>query len=401
MTIKSISPIDRVASVIVTVAPFAPRSILTATSQSTVTIGLGARIFTIDQMTFSVGPGQRVRASVVDATQAWLEGVVSEYDGFDLTIISDLYSEVGTLTFAHWNLGIVGEKGPPGPLGPTGPQGPVGPSGGPVGAQGPAGPAGPIGPMGPSGLIEEAPADGGQYVRRNTTWANLAPVFQPLDGDLTSLSAASTNNSMYYRSGDNVWAPVVLDSATLSLTGGVLKATAAGGNVISSGAPATGQIAVWLNATAIKGVATTDPSLGLAPLASPAFTGTPSAATASPNSNSTQIATTAYADAAVGGQLLRLPRTRLTVSRAGPEWRTARLSWTALMSELLRTIWCNSTLMPSFRLSTARCSRTLSPVFRKLGVLFSGQSQKRPRIFWRLMVRAITARPMPHCLERW
>ena len=38
-----------------------------------------------------------------------------------------------------------------------------------------------------------------------------------------------------------------------------------------------------------------------APLASPALTGTPTAPTASANTNNTQIATTAYVDSAVSG----------------------------------------------------------------------------------------------------
>lgn len=68
------------------------------------------------------------------------------------------------------------------------------------------------------------------YVQANVT--NL----QPLDGDLTSLAAASSI-AIYYRQGTNSWAPVTV-GAGLTFTGGTLSATSSGsGDVTSSSGP--------------------------------------------------------------------------------------------------------------------------------------------------------------------
>jgi hypothetical protein len=118
---------------------------------------------------------------------------------------------------------------------------------------------------------------------------------QPLDGDLTALSALAGTNTIYYRSGADIWSPVTFSGLTFS--GGVLTVTVGGGNVSNSGTPTIDQVAVWTDATHIKGAAAT--SLGLAPLASPTFTGDPKAPTPGAGDNDTSLATTAFVQSAI------------------------------------------------------------------------------------------------------
>lgn len=51
---------------------------------------------------------------------------------------------------------------------------------------------------------------------------------QPLDGDLTSLAAASATNAIYYRSAADTWSPVTI-GANLTFSAGTLAATGGGG----------------------------------------------------------------------------------------------------------------------------------------------------------------------------
>jgi hypothetical protein len=56
------------------------------------------------------------------------------------------------------------------------------------------------------------------------TTTDAASTYQPLDGDLTSLAAASGTNTMYYRSAASTWSAVSL-GATLTFSGGILDTT--------------------------------------------------------------------------------------------------------------------------------------------------------------------------------
>ena len=78
---------------------------------------------------------------------------------------------------------------------------------------------------------------------------------QPLDGDLTSLAAASSTSVIYYRSATSTWAPVTIGSG-LTFVLGTLAATGGGGggNVSNFGTPVAGEYAKWLTATTIQGV---------------------------------------------------------------------------------------------------------------------------------------------------
>jgi hypothetical protein len=49
--------------------------------------------------------------------------------------------------------------------------------------------------------------------------------YQPIDGDLTAISALTGTNTIYYRSGTSVWSPVTVGTG-LTFTGGTLAATA-------------------------------------------------------------------------------------------------------------------------------------------------------------------------------
>lgn len=73
-----------------------------------------------------------------------------------------------------------------------------------------------------------------------------------------------------------------------------------GGNVSAAGTPTSGQIAQWTSSTTIQGVAVTG-SGSVVLAVSPAFTGTPTAPTATAGTNTTQVATTAFVTTAVGG----------------------------------------------------------------------------------------------------
>jgi hypothetical protein len=187
--------------------------------------------------------------------------------------------------------------------GPTGPQGATGAAStipGPQGPQGIQGPQGPQGIQGPGSgdVLGPASAVNNDIAVFDLTTGKLikdsgVPIasLQPLDGDLTSLAAAAAISAMYYRSAADTWATVTIGSG-ITFTAGTLAASGGGGNVSNSGTPTSGQLASWINANQIQGI--TVASLGLAPLASPTFTGTPAAPTASVGTNTTQLATTAY-----------------------------------------------------------------------------------------------------------
>ena len=70
------------------------------------------------------------------------------------------------------------------------------------------------------GLGTGAYANIGSYLLITTA----AATYQPLDGDLTSLAAASGTNTLYYRSAANTWSPVTV-STGLSFSGGTLQTT--------------------------------------------------------------------------------------------------------------------------------------------------------------------------------
>ena len=118
-------------------------------------ISTGAASWVLNEPSLEFHEGARMRASVIGATNIWMEGLVLSYvpDTRLLTLGIDLSSGTGA-TFDQWTLNVAGQPGTAGPTGPAGPSGgPTGPTG-PTGMQGPPGfngATGPSGPTGPSG----------------------------------------------------------------------------------------------------------------------------------------------------------------------------------------------------------------------------------------------------------
>jgi hypothetical protein len=309
MTITGSSVLQRDPGATVVVAPYGPRGpVIAGTSISSIGIQLGPVTFVMTEYGLGFGPGVRLRATAIDAVDQWMEGLATAYADADLTIMVDLISGDGV--YDSWQINVAGEPG----------------------AQGP------IGPKGDTGQVPEAPSTGIKYARQDAQWVNItadfalkAPLaspafsgtptaptvtpttdsstklattqfvqtvasgYQPADGDLTSLAAAAGTNTIYYRSGANLWSPVVMGGG-VSFAGGTLSVTAGGGNVSNSGTPVNGQLARWINGNQIEGVAPS--AAGVAPLASPVFTGNPQAPTVTPASdNSSSLATTAFVQA--------------------------------------------------------------------------------------------------------
>lgn len=71
---------------------------------------------------------------------------------------------------------------------------------------------------------------------------------QPLDGDLTSLSAAAGTNTIYYRSAADTWSPVTI-GGMLDFTGGTLNVGDAQLVAIAGLTPAANEIIYWTGAT--------------------------------------------------------------------------------------------------------------------------------------------------------
>jgi hypothetical protein len=177
---------------------------------------------------------------------------------------TDVVQEYVTNGASSYWLDVVGPTGPPGApgqVGPQGLQGVPGPSGpaGPMGSQGPAGTPGAPGapgPQGPTGLIG-APGPAGPSV---------------VSADAGNAARLGNDNFIY---------------VPAAAAGGVVTWNTRAGNVS-------------LTAGDISGV-------GGALLASPAFTGTPTAPTALVGDNTTKIATTAFVQSALPAPSNLLP----------------------------------------------------------------------------------------------
>jgi len=156
-----------------------------------------------------------------------------------------------------------------------------------------------------SGATGKLIADGGTLLSALLTSAAIGSTVQAWDADLDTI-AALTTNGLLRRSG-GVWAVDTNSYANLTgatFTGNVTTvASATGGaglNVPHGAAPTspvngdfwstTGGFFGRVNGTTVQ----------LAPLASPTFTGTPAAPTAAVDTNTTQLATTAFVLAQAG-----------------------------------------------------------------------------------------------------
>ena len=175
-------------------------------------------------------------------------------------------------------------------------------------------------------------ASSGQFLKWNgTAWVNDAvPVINNID-DITgvTITAAADKDFLMYNGTAWVDSPITLGTDT---TGSYVTSLVAGTGVTlanNSGEGATPTITVDTSAIQAKVANVTDTEIGYldgvtsaiqtqmdlkAALASPTLTGVPLAPTASAGNNSTQIATTAYADAAVAAIVDSAPATLNTLN---------------------------------------------------------------------------------------
>jgi hypothetical protein len=257
-------------SAVVVAAPYAPSGpIIAGTSYSSIAIGEDIHSFTLQQIALGFVPGVRVRASAINYPDQWMEGVVTAYDGSILVIDVDIYHGDGT--YDNWTINVAGEPGKQGPTGPQGAQGVIGPSGGPTGPAGATGPQGPVGPKGDKG----DKGDTGSQGTPGTPGGPAGPTGATGPQGPAGIQGPPGPQGV---KGD---------------TG--LQGPQGNGNVNADGAPTAGQIAVWTSATTIQGI--TGATAGIAPLASPAFTGNPTAPTPAAGDNDTSLATTAFVQA--------------------------------------------------------------------------------------------------------
>jgi hypothetical protein len=161
---------------------------------------------------------------------------------------------------------------------------PIGTSGA-DGAPGPQGPAGPQGPTGPAG---PAPAGTG-YVTVSSGVLNVPSATVPT----SALSGVLLAAQEPAHTGD-----VTNAAGSLALSIGVLKVTNAmlAGSIAASKLVGTDLVIAESQVTNLVG-----DLAAKAPLVSPALTGIPTAPTATVGTNTTQLATTAFVTAALGG----------------------------------------------------------------------------------------------------
>lgn len=273
MTIIGSSVLQRDPGATVVVAPYGPRGpVIAGTSATPVLIANGSVTFTMNEYGLGFTPGVRVRATAIEGSNQWVEGVVTAFDDPDLTIMADLHS--GGDIFYSWQITVAGQPGV----------------------------AGPQGPKGDTGEIPEAPMNNTKYARIDGQWANItaefaskAPIdsptftgdpklenspatadndksiattefvkaniaalttgFQPLDADLTSIAGATAIGSLglHYRKTASNWVPLTMGSGiTLDTATNTLNVTAGGGNVSASGSIVADDIALWASSNTIK-----------------------------------------------------------------------------------------------------------------------------------------------------
>ena len=299
---------------------------------------------------FQMQPGQALVNSNNKDIWIWV-GTTSSASG---------WIDVGSSQGPQGIQGPPGDTGAQGPQGPQGIQGLPGATGqtgaqGPQGGQGIQGEPGIQGPPGPG--ISEAPQDGNTYGRNNAAWAPTisdAPANSIYYGRYNSTWAAvvgeaPTNSGLYIRQ-NAAWVvlpsylplsggtmtggitlagnatanlqPVALQQLNtvvagyLPLTGGTLTGLTAGvtpiatdnsTNLATTAFVATAIANIGAGVTSFNGrsqavsfLATDITGVGGALLASPAFTGSPTAPTPTPqNDSSTKIATTAFIQGAL------------------------------------------------------------------------------------------------------
>lgn len=131
------------------------------------------------------------------------------------------------------------------------------------------------------GGIADAPSDGSAYGRLNAAWAKVLPL---AGGTLTGALILAADPA------------TALGAATKQYVDGLIPTVPAASSTLPlmDGTAAVGTGTTWARADHIHPSDTSR-----APLASPTFTGTPAAPTATPGTNTTQLASTAFVTAAI------------------------------------------------------------------------------------------------------
>jgi hypothetical protein len=304
MTIKSISTIVPAPSVIVLTAPYAPTGgTLIGSSNTSVTFGVPATVtFAMNEFGLGFAPGVRVRAAVTAQPSNWMEGIVQSYAEPNLTVALSLMSAGSAGAFSGWTISVTGAPGQTGAQGIQGPQGPPGIGGAPLDS-----PAFTGQPTVPTPVLHD-----NSTVIANTNWIGreltyFAPLASPaLTGTPTAPTVGGTDNST------KLATTAMVQAALASVATGVAEAPATGG-------PFARQASAWHDLT---------PDFAAkAPLASPAFTGVPTAPEAPDTDNTTKIATTNWVNRAIseavissGGGLADAPNDGGLYSRKNLTW---------------------------------------------------------------------------------
>lgn len=126
------------------------------------------------------------------------------------------------------------------------------------------------------------------YYRDSTVWVGLGSG----SGTVLDVAVASANGFAGTSDGNDT-TPTITISTSIT---GILKGN---GTALSAAAAGTDYLAPSGSGAALTGITVGQVS-GAAPLASPTFTGTPAAPTATVGTNTTQVATTAFVQSAIG-----------------------------------------------------------------------------------------------------
>lgn len=244
------------------------------TSLTEVTIGAGPHNFSVPSG-LPILPGARVMiSSRANLSTHWILGLVTAYSDTTLTVTEESVGSGTGAARSDWNINVAGSPGPQGATGATGPQGDTGATGA-TGATGPQGDAGPTGPAGP------------EWVNWLGAWS--AGTYNAGDGVENNGSSYRANTTTTAEPPHADWDLLAAKGADGAGTGDVVGPASATGDNIVLFDGATGKL--------IKdgGV----PLSSKADLASPTFTGAPAAPTAADGTNTAQIATTAFVQAAI------------------------------------------------------------------------------------------------------
>jgi hypothetical protein len=356
MTIKSISTVIPAPSVTVLTAPYAPTGgTLIGSSNTQLAFGVPQTpVFVMNEFGLGFAPGVRIRAAVTASPNNWMEGIVQSYDTQNnLTVNLTLQSSTPPVGLqGPWTITVTGAPGQQGPQGIQGPQGAPGVGGAPVDSpvftgtpqvptpvlhdnstvipntnwvtreltyfaplNSPVFTGTPTAPtvnatdsstkIATTGMVQaalatmtqgiaDAPTTGGPFARKAAAWFDLTATFA-LYAPLASAALTGTPTAPEAPDLDNTtkiattnWVNRAISEAVISSGGGIADAPNDGGLY-------SRQSLTWINIQP-KFDAKADTSVlnTYAPIASPTFTGAPSAPTPAPGDSSTKLATTQF-----------------------------------------------------------------------------------------------------------